>query len=351
MLSVRIGNGIRGAGMFATLSGFHDALHDLPPANEAWRAEALERQQQLTKPLGALGRLEECAIFLAGWGEDSAPRIGNARIIVFAGNHGVTARGVSPFPPDVTEQMVANFAAGGAAINALAKSCGAALEVVALDLDRPTGDISREAAMSEDELLVALNAGASAVAKGGDLLAFGEMGIGNTTTAAALAALALGGTGADWAGAGTGLDAEGIAHKARVLDEVIALHKDKARSAADMLRLAGGRETAAIAGAIVAARHRRVPVVLDGYVVSASLAPLFCDNPAIVDHCIAGHCSAEFAHRNVLRCFGLRPLLDLDMRLGEGTGAAVAISILKAAVCAHNEMATFTEARVANREH
>jgi nicotinate-nucleotide--dimethylbenzimidazole phosphoribosyltransferase len=246
--------------------------------------------------------------------------------------------------------MVANFASGGAAINALAKSCGASLAVVPRALDRPTGDISRGAAMSEAELLEALNAGASAVAQGGDLLAFGEMGIGNTTIAAALAALAFGGTGADWAGAGTGLDAEGIAHKARVLDEVIALHRAAAHNAADMLRLAGGRETAAIAGAILAARHRRVPVVLDGYVVSASLAPLFCGNPAIVDHCIAGHCSAERAHGKLLGYFGLRPLLDLDMRLGEGTGAAVAISIVKAAVCAHNEMATFTEARVANRK-
>lgn len=336
--------------MFATLSDVQSALHDLPTANEAWRTVARERQTQLTKPLGALGRLEDCAVFLAGWGDDAAPCAGDARITVFAGNHGVTERGVSPFPPDVTEQMVANFASGGAAINALAKSCGASLDVVPLALDRPTGDISREAAMSEDELLDALNAGASAVAKGGDLLAFGEMGIGNTTIAAALAALSLGGTGADWAGAGTGLDAEGIERKARVLDEVIALHKDAAHGATDILRLAGGRETAAIAGAILAARHRHIPVVLDGYVVSASLAPLFCDNPAIVDHCIAGHCSAERAHRKLLGYFGLKPLLDLDMRLGEGTGAAIAISIVKAAVCVHNEMATFTEARVANRK-
>jgi nicotinate-nucleotide--dimethylbenzimidazole phosphoribosyltransferase len=336
--------------MFATLSDVKDALQDLPPANEVWRKEARERQTQLTKPLGALGRLEDCAIFLAGWGDEAALCVEDARITVFAGNHGVTARGISPFPPDVTEQMVANFASGGAAINALAKSCGASLDVVPLALDRPTGDISREAAMSEAELLEALNMGASTVAKGGDLLAFGEMGIGNTTIAAALAALSLGGSGADWAGAGTGLDAEGIERKARVLDEVIALHKDAAHGATDILRLAGGRETAAIAGAILAARHRHIPVVLDGYVVCASLAPLFCDNPAIVDHCIAGHCSAERAHRKLLGYFGLQPLLDLDMRLGEGTGAAIAISIVKAAVCAHNEMATFTEARVANRK-
>ncbi|MBX2805985.1 MAG: nicotinate-nucleotide--dimethylbenzimidazole phosphoribosyltransferase [Hyphomicrobiales bacterium] len=336
--------------MFATLTDFYDALHDLPPANEAWRTQAREHQAQLTKPLGALGRLEECAIFLAGWGDQPGPHIENPRIIVFAGNHGVTARGVSPFSPDVTAQMVANFAAGGAAVNALAKSCGAALDIVEIALERPTGDISRGAAMSEEELLEAVNAGALAVSAGGDLLALGEMGIGNTTIAAALAALAFGGSGTDWAGAGTGLDAEGVAHKARVLDEVISLHSESAHSAADMLRLAGGRETAAIAGAILAACHRRVPVVLDGYVAGASLAPLYHDNPSIINHCIAAHCSAEFAHRHMLNRFGLRPLLDLDMRLGEGTGAALAISILKASVCAHNEMATFAEARVANRK-
>lgn len=336
--------------MFTSLVDFHEALHDLPPANEAWRETARERQTQLTKPAGSLGRLEECAIFLAGWGTEPAPRADDARIVVFAGNHGVTARGVSPFPADVTMQMVANFAAGGAAINALAKSCEAALDVVPLMLDQPTGDISRGPAMSKDELLEALNAGAASVEKGGDVLAFGEMGIGNTTIAAALAALSLGGSGADWAGPGTGLDPEGVAHKASVLDEVISLHADGARSAADLLRLAGGRETAAIAGAVLAARHRSIPVVLDGYVVSASLAPLFRDNPAILDHCLAGHCSAESAHRKLLEHFGRKPLLELDMRLGEGTGAALAISLLKAAVCAHNEMATFEEARVADRK-
>lgn len=336
--------------MFSTLSDFDSALEDLPPANAEWREQALGRQAFLTKPAGSLGRLEEIAIFLAGWGDQPAPRADDARIIVFAGNHGVTARGVSPFPADVTEQMIANFAAGGAAINALAASCGAMLDVVPLMLERPTADISFGPAMSEGELLEALNAGAAAVETDGDLFCFGEMGIGNTTIAAALAALSFGGSGADWAGPGTGLGPEGVAHKARVLDEVIALHHDAAKNAAQTLRLAGGRETAAIAGAALAARHKRAPVVLDGYVVCASLAPLVRDNPAILDHCIAGHRSAEPAHGRLLQYFTLKPLLDLDMRLGEGTGAALAVSLIKAAASAHNGMATFEEARIANRK-
>jgi nicotinate-nucleotide--dimethylbenzimidazole phosphoribosyltransferase len=335
--------------MFSSLSAFADALHDLPPANESRRDFAHAREQQLTKPAGALGRLEECAVFLAGWGRSPHPRADSARVVVFAGNHGVTARGISPFPADVTEQMVANFANGGAAINAIAGAGNVALEVVPLALDRPTGDISRQVAMSEAELLEALNTGARAADKGGDLIALGEMGIGNTTIAAALAAAVLGGTGADWAGPGTGLSAEGVAHKAAVIDEALALHRGAAGSAADMLCRLGGRETAAIAGAILAARHKLIPVVLDGYVVTASLAPLFRDNPAIADHCLAGHLSAEPAHRRLLDRLGMKPLLDLDMRLGEGTGATLAIAVLRAAVLAHNGMSTFAEARVANR--
>jgi nicotinate-nucleotide--dimethylbenzimidazole phosphoribosyltransferase len=334
---------------FSDLTAFTHALHDLPGPNLGWRQAAIDRQQQLTKPAGSLGRLEECAIFLAGWGQTPEPRADRLGVVIFAGNHGVTARGVSPFPPDVTAQMVANFAAGGAAINAIAKVNGAALGVVPLALDTPTGDISRGAAMSEAELLEALNAGARAVATGIDLLALGEMGIGNTTIAAALAASSLGGTGADWAGPGTGLDPEGIARKAAVIDEALALHAGSGGSAVDILRCLGGRETAAIAGAVVAARHHSIPIILDGYVVTASLAPLFRENAAILDHCLAGHCSAEPAHRRLLAEMGLLPLLDLDMRLGEGTGAVLAMALLRAAAATHNQMATFAEAQVANR--
>lgn len=337
--------------MFSSLSSFSEALHDLPPANEARRAEARERQQQLTKPAGSLGRLEDCAVFLAGWGQSSQICTDRMKLIVFAGNHGVTARGVSPFPAEVTAQMVANFANGGAAINAISAACGAELEVVPLSLDQPTGDISRGPALSESELLEALNAGAVAVSKGGDILAFGEMGIGNTTIAAALAARSLGGAGADWAGPGTGLDADGVARKAAVIDEALALHAGSGSGAVAILRHLGGREQAAIAGAVVTARQALIPVVLDGYVVTASLAPLFTENPDILAHCLAGHCSAEPAHRRLLQAFGLEPLLDLRMRLGEGTGAALALALMRAAAAAHNNMATFAEARVAARSN
>jgi nicotinate-nucleotide--dimethylbenzimidazole phosphoribosyltransferase len=336
--------------MFSSLNAFSEALQDLPPANDAWRTEALARQQQLTKPAGSLGRLEDCAVFLAGWGHVPQPRADRMRVIVFAGNHGVTARGVSPFPPDVTAQMVANFAHGGAAINAISAACGAELDVVPLSLDAPTGDISRGPALSEDELLEALNAGAAAVAKGGDVLAFGEMGIGNTTVAAALAARSLGGVGADWAGPGTGLGADGVRRKASVIDEALALHAATDKNAAGILRHFGGREQAAIAGAVLAARHALIPVVLDGYVVTAALAPLYRQNPHILAHCLAGHCSAEPAHRRLLQAFALEPLLDLRMRLGEGTGAALALAVMRAAAEAHNKMATFAEARVADRD-
>lgn len=336
--------------MFSSLSAFSEALHDLPQANSTWRAQAQARQAQLTKPAGSLGRLEDCAVFLAGWGQVPQPRAERLRVIVFAGNHGVTERGVSPFPAEVTAQMVANFAHGGAAINAICAACRAELDVVPLSLDTPTGDISRTTALNEDELLEALNAGAAVVSHGGDALAFGDMGIGNTTIAAALAARSLGGTGADWAGPGTGLDAAGVARKAAVIDEALALHAGSDGSAAEILRCFGGREQAAIAGAVLAARHALIPVVLDGYVVSASVAPLFAQNPDILGHCIAGHRSAEPAHGRLLQAFGLEPLLDLRMRLGEGTGAALALAILRAAAEAHNNMATFAEARVADRE-
>ena len=336
--------------MFSSLNAFSEALQDLPPANETWRVQALARQQQLTKPAGSLGRLEDCAIFLAGWGNVPAPCADRMRVIVFAGNHGVTARDVSPFPAEVTVQMVANFANGGAAINAISAACGAELEVVPLSLDSPTGDISRGAALSEAELLEALNAGAAAVRGGGDILALGEMGIGNTTIAAALAARSLGGSGADWAGPGTGLGAEGVAHKAAVIDEALTLHAGSEHDAAGILRHFGGREQAAIAGAVLAARHALIPVVLDGYVVTACIAPLFRQNPDILAHCIAGHCSAEPAHKRLLQAFALEPLLDLRMRLGEGTGAALALGLMRAAAEAHNKMATFAEARVADRD-
>lgn len=327
---------------------FAAALDALPRPDGAARAAAAARQAQLTKPAGSLGRLEEIALFMAGWQGTDRPRADQIRAAVFAGNHGVAMQGVSAFPPTVTAQMVANFRAGGAAINALAAECGARLTVVALDLDRPTGDISSEPAMDEADCLAALNAGAAVVDPGTDLLFVGEMGIANTTPAAALCARSFGGTAAHWAGRGTGIDDAAVARKIAVIDQALALHGPGCASPFETLRRLGGREIAAMAGAILAARQLRVPVLLDGFICCAAIAPLAAARPGFTDHCLAAHVSAETAHAALLDRLGLDPLLGLDMRLGEGSGAAVAALLVRAALAAHNGMATFAEAAVAN---
>lgn len=333
--------------VFADRSAFAGALRDLPPASASARAAALERQAELTKPAGALGRLEEIAVFMAGWQGSARPRLEHVRIAVFAGNHGVVTRGVSAFPAEVTAQMVGNFAAGGAAINALARNCGAELMVVPLDLDRPTGDIAREPAMSEAECLAALNAGAGVVVPETQLLLVGEMGIGNTTPAAALCAAALGGEGADWCGHGSGVDAAGLSRKIATVDQALALHREHCGDPFETLRRLGGREIAAMAGAILAARRLRIPVLLDGFIACAAIAPLVAGRPGLTDHCLAAHCSAEAGHARLLDHFGLEPLLRLGLRLGEGSGAALAVPLVRAALATHDEMATFAEAAVA----
>lgn len=334
---------------FDTPQAFAAALADLPSPDWAAAQAAVARQAQLTKPAGSLGRLEEIAEFLAGWQGEPRPKLDRARAAIFAGNHGVTRHGVSAFPAAVTAQMVANFEAGGAAINQLARSAGLELRIVGLDLERPTADLSSGPAMSEAECLDALNRGAEAVDPDLDLLVVGEMGIGNSTAAAALCAHSLGGDPHDWVGPGTGLDAAGRARKAAIVERALRVHRDAAPDAFETLRRLGGREIAAIAGAVVAARHVHVPVMLDGFITCAALAPLATQQPAITDHCLAGHCSAEPGHRRLLEHLGLSPLLHLGMRLGEGSGAAVAVSIVRAALAAHNGMATFAEASVAGR--
>nr|WP_025292916.1 nicotinate-nucleotide--dimethylbenzimidazole phosphoribosyltransferase [Sphingomonas sanxanigenens] len=333
---------------FPDIAAFDAALATLPAADEAAIEAARARQGQLTKPPGSLGRLEEIALFMAGWQGRAVPRIDHGRAVVFAGNHGVAAQGVSAFPPAVTAQMVANFEAGGAAINALSGSAGLALKVVPLALDRPTQDFTTAPAMSEAECLDALSAGAAAVEPGLDLLVLGEMGIANSTAAAALAARSFGGSALDWVGPGTGVTGAALMHKAAVIGRAIAVHADAPLTPFETLRRVGGREIAAIAGAVIAARHRRVPVLLDGFICCAAVAPLAAAVPAITAHCLAGHRSAEPGHGRLLDRLGLAPLLMLDMRLGEGSGAAVAAGIVRAALAAHAQMATFAEAGVAS---
>ncbi|MDP3551910.1 MAG: nicotinate-nucleotide--dimethylbenzimidazole phosphoribosyltransferase [Novosphingobium sp.] len=332
---------------FDTERDFAEALMALPMPDLEAISAASERQATLTKPAGSLGRLEEIAVFMAGWQGTAQPAIRKASVAVLAGNHGVAARGVSAFPPEVTAQMVANFRAGGAAINQLAIAGGASLSVVALDLDKPTGDISCEAAMSADECLAALSAGSATVTPDTDLLIVGEMGIGNTTPAAALCLQAFGGSAADWCGRGSGVEEAGIARKVAAVESAVALHDRYCTSPFETLRRLGGREIAAMAGAILAARMQRVPVLLDGFICCAAIAPLVAAQQGFAAHCLAGHCSAEQAHARLLEQFGLAPLLQLGMRLGEGSGAAVALPIVRAALAAHNGMATFAEAAVA----
>ena len=331
---------------FSSVHVFEAALADLRESSAEAAADARVRQGELTKPAGSLGRLEELAVFFAGWQHRARPRIARARAVIFAGNHGVTVHGISAFPPSVTAQMVANFTNGGAAINALSAAAGLELTVVALDLDQPTADFTVDAAMTEAECLDALNRGAGTIDADLDLIVLGEMGIGNSTAAAALCARSLGGDAAAWVGPGTGVDGHGIARKAEVVDRAIAFHAAAPRTAFETLRRVGGREIAAIAGAIVRARTLGVPVLLDGFICSSAMAPLAAANPAIAGHCIAGHCSAEPGHKRLLDRLGLDPLLSLGMRLGEGSGAAVATNIIRSALAAHDQMATFAEAEV-----
>lgn len=331
---------------FSSLSEFRGLLAAMPAADAAAVAGAEARNGQLTKPPGALGRLEGLAIWVAGWQGTDRPRCTAPQVIVFAGNHGVVAQGVSAFPAEVTVQMVGNFRAGGAAINQLSKTFGAAMSVHELELDRPTVDFTQGAAMSEAEVVAALATGWNAVDAGADLLVVGEMGIGNTTPAAALAAALFGGAGADWVGRGTGVDDAGLARKARAVDAGLALHKAQLGDALEVLRCLGGRELAAMAGAIARARALRIPVILDGFICTASAAVLERAVAGTLDHCIAGHVSAEGAHGKLLAALGKEPLLNLGLRLGEGSGAALAIGVVKAALACHSDMATFAEAGV-----
>ncbi|MBB5710945.1 nicotinate-nucleotide--dimethylbenzimidazole phosphoribosyltransferase [Sphingomonas xinjiangensis] len=332
---------------FKSAAAFEAALRILPGPDEAARAAALARQSVLTKPAGSLGRLEEIAVFLAGWQARERPRLDRSRVAVFAGNHGVAARGVSAFPPAVTAQMVRNFREGGAAINALAGAAGLELMVVPLELGRPTADFTIGPAMSEDECLVAVNAGAAVVEPGLDLLVLGEMGIGNSTSAAALCAASFSGSATDWVGPGTGVHGIQLSAKLAVVEAGLALHAG-ADAPLERLRRLGGHEIAALAGAVVAARMARVPVLLDGFICCSAVAPLAVTVPGVVEHCLAGHVSAEPAHQRLLDQLGLEPLLALGMRLGEASGAAVAAGIVRAAVAAHDQMATFAEAGVSD---
>lgn len=334
--------------MIKTLHDLESLLKTLPSADQIAVAAWGEREPQLTKPAGSLGRLEEITQWLCAWQGCYPPDLTQVEARIFAGNHGVTALGVSAFPAEVTLQMVLNYKFEGAAINQLCRVNGAELAVIPLDLDKPTQDFTAGPAMSEDEFAAAFNAGAAAVPETSDLLIIGEMGIGNTTAAAAIAHGLWGGSAAEWVGKGTGVDTAGLTRKAQVVEAAGKLHAGSLPL--EWLRRVGGRELAAMAGATVAARLHRVPVLLDGYVCCAAVAPLAATVPGALDHCLVAHVSAEPGHRRLLERLGKRPLLDFDMRLGEGSGAALAIGLVRSALACHLGMATFAEAGVSGKE-
>ncbi len=335
--------------MISSLADIRNLVRDLPLPDADAATAAAARNDMLTKPPGSLGRLEELAVWMASWQGRHPPRASDVLCMVFAANHGVTAQGVSAFPADVTEQMVANFAAGGAGINQLAGLLDARLEVVTLSLEWPTADISREPAMSADEACDAFRKGFE-TARRADIALIGDMGIGNTTVAAALGAALFGGDGADWAGPGTGLDKEGVNHKAAVINRALERHRRQPMDPLETLASLGGREIAAMAGAILSCRLNRTPVILDGFVNCAAASVLHCLDARTLDHCVAGHASAEPAAMRFLDHFAKKPLLDLGMRLGEGSGAACAALVVRAAVALHGGMATFAEAGVSGRQ-
>ncbi|MEQ3711130.1 MAG: nicotinate-nucleotide--dimethylbenzimidazole phosphoribosyltransferase [Tateyamaria sp.] len=332
---------------FDTLDELRAILAEMPGPDATALEGAAARNGQLTKPPGALGRLEDLAIWYAGWRGDARPAISTPQVIVFAGNHGVAARGVSAFPPEVTVQMVANFEHGGAAINQLAKAFGARMDVVPLDLDVPTADFTAGPAMSEADVVAALRAGWDGVDPAADLLVVGEMGIGNTTSAAAIAAHLFGGDAGAWTGRGTGVEGDALAAKTQVVADGLAMHAD-AGDGLDVLMRLGGRELAGMAGAMARARFLSIPVIMDGFICTAAAACLEHTATGALDHVVAGHQSAEGAHARMLEALGKTPLLSLGLRLGEGSGAALAIGVLKGAVACHSGMATFAEAGVAD---
>jgi nicotinate-nucleotide--dimethylbenzimidazole phosphoribosyltransferase len=336
-------------GKFTSFSELRAVCLDLPSGHPAASAAVSQREATLTKPPRSLGRLEDLVAWLAHWQGHSPPRLDRVDILVFAGNHGVTRLGVSAYPAEVTAQMVANFSSGGAAINQLARAAGAELRVIALSLDEPTADFSQKPALGEKEFLAAVTAGYETVSGRCDLICLGEMGIGNTTAAAAIAAALFGGGGARWAGRGTGVDEEGLARKRDVIDRALALHAAALHDPLLVAAALGGRELAAILGATLAARRQRIPVLLDGFVCTAAVAPLAKLRADTLAHAQAAHVSAEAGHRMLLDELGLVPLVDLNMRLGEASGAAVALLVLRAALACHTGMATFAEAGVSDK--
>ena len=334
---------------FTTLSEYKDLLNDLPEFNKLMSELAKDYNATLTKPQGSLGRLEELACFFAGWQGTEKPKLENIQVAIFAGNHGVSEQGISAFPSEVTSQMVENFKNGGAAINQLAQLFNAELQVYEMDLDLPTNDFTKKPALTEQECLNAISVGWNSVDPKSDLFLAGEMGIGNTTSAAAIAAALCGGGGVDWVGRGTGISDKALQKKVEVVDKGLAKHSVGIVPPLKILQRLGGKEIAAIVGAILATRFKKIPFLLDGFICGSAALVLSKMLPGSIDHVISGHVSAESAHKKMLKELKKKPLISLDLRLGEGSGAAVSLGIIKSALACHSGMASFSSAGVSNK--
>ena len=321
----------------------HDALQSLPDRDGAVASTLGERATNILRPAGAFARLDAIAVWMGAWQRSVTPTVQRPAAVLFAADHGVTSEGVSAYPADVTAAMLAAFRAGRSTLDALARVVGASVHVVDVGVGRPTANLRTDAAMTPLSFADAFAAGRTVVHDlDTDLLVVGEMGIGNTTAAAALCARLLGGDIARWVGRGTGID--DATHRAKVA--VVADACERTAMIDDpieVFRHLGGHELAAMAGAFVEARHRSIPVMLDGYVAAAAMVPLWRVEPSVVQHCLAGHCSAEVGHRLVLDRFGLTPLLDLSLRLGEGSGAMAAVPLVAMACVALVDVPTFAE--------
>lgn len=327
----------------ASLAEIATLVMDFPGPDQEAATSAVEREMLLAKPRNALGRLEELAEWLSTWQGRHPPRVEHPNVSVFAGNHGVIEQGVSAFPAEVTAAMVQTFADGGGAINQIANTLDADFRVFELALEIPTADFTQAPAMTDKDCARAMAYGMMAVEQGIDVIALGEMGIGNTTSASALSAALFGGDAAEWVGPGAGADDAQMQRKRAAVDAGLALHRDEISGPLDALRRLGGYELAGICGAIIAARMGRVPVVLDGFVATAAAAVIAKLAPGGIDHCIVGHLSREPGHQKLCDALGKKPVLDLGMALGEATGAALAIHILRAAANCHSDMTTLKE--------
>lgn len=318
---------------------FRTLLATLPPADAAAEARVRALFARADKPKASLGRIEDIAAWLAAWSGRAPPAVNRPLVAIFAGNHGTVRHAISPRPVSATANAVELCAAGGAAINQVCIANDLGLKVFDLALDIPTGDITQEAALDERGCAATMAFGMEAVAGGADLLCLGDLGVGNSTIAAALSAALFGGKGADWVGPGSGADAAMMARKAEVVDRALAFHGASLGDPLEALRRVGGREFAAICGAVLAARMQKIPVLLDGFVATAAAAVLHSANPSAIDHCLLASLSPQPGHDKVAGRLGLQPLLDLGLNHGEGVGAGLAAGLVKAAAHTSSGMA------------